>query len=232
MSDGLGISGHGRLTLARVDTIQNFYGRALRDNANDAKAMSKATMAILKHYSSTVDDPKHEDCPKGSSSWCSYQRDKASGSNLHVPIKDPLPDAVVEVIQPLFDRLGDEAFLVGCEKCYTQNANESLHHVIWSMAPKEAYTSPQEVNIAISLGVLQFNRGYYATYSDVTARMNIEVCSEMKSAWQKIDSDRLYQASYRSSVGVKQRRKQKKKQKAKKQDAFVHQEGVLLVCHL
>ena len=36
----------------------------------------------------------------------------------------------VEVIQPLFDRLGDERLFAGCERCYTQNANESLHHVV------------------------------------------------------------------------------------------------------
>lgn len=79
--------------------------------------MAKGTQAILKHYSSTLENPRHDSCPKGSLSLCSFRRDVANGTNVHQPIKNPFPDAVVEVIKPL--RLGDEAFLVGCEKCYT-----------------------------------------------------------------------------------------------------------------
>jgi len=118
-------------------------------------------------------------------------------------IKDPLSKAVVEVMQPLFDRLGDESFLVGCENCYTQNANESLHHVIWGMAPKDTYTSAQEVNTAASLGVLQFNRGFHDTYKDLLQRLEIKVQPNMSTMWSNIDSERLYQAAYRSSEVVK-----------------------------
>lgn len=136
----------------------SLFFRSIRDNKGNAKAMARATQAILKHYSSSIENPRHEDCPEGPSSWCSYQHDVANGTTLHKPTKSPLPDAVVEVIQPLFDRLGAKTFLAGCEECYTQNRNECLHHVIWGMASKEVYSSPKEISIAISLGVLQFNR--------------------------------------------------------------------------
>jgi len=189
--------------------------------------MAKATKAILKHYSSTIEEPKHEDCPVGPSSWCSYQRDLANGTSLHKPIKDPFPEAVVEVMQPLFDRLGDESFLVGCENCYTQNQNESLHHVIWGMASKDVYSSAQEISIAVSLGVLQFNQGFNSTHTELLSMLGITVTPEMVVAWRKIDSERLYQADYRNSPKVKLRRKKKRKQKLKKQDAFLHQEGVM-----
>ena len=43
-----GIGGKGRLTLARVDTIQSFYGKTIRDFKNDSEVMSKATHAIIK----------------------------------------------------------------------------------------------------------------------------------------------------------------------------------------
>lgn len=220
------MDGSERLTNARIDTIQNFYGRSIRDNKGNAKAMARATQAILKHYSSSIENPRHEDCPEGPSSWCSYQRDVANGTTLHKPIKNPLPDAVVEVIQPLFDRLGAETFLAGCEECYTQNRNECLHHVIWGMASKEVYSSPQEISIAISLGVLQFNRGYSATYADLLPRLGIQVLPQMRETWKKIDAERIYQSDYRSSSEVKQRRKQKRKEKMKKQDAFIHEEGI------
>ena len=57
--DGKGVSGKGRLTLARIDTIQNFHGLAIRTNKGVCKKMAKATRAILTHYSSTADEPKY-----------------------------------------------------------------------------------------------------------------------------------------------------------------------------
>ena len=65
--------------------------------------MSNATKAILKHYCSAVEKPQHDYCPPGPQSWCSFQRDKATGTNLHKPIKNYLPPAVQNIIEPLFD---------------------------------------------------------------------------------------------------------------------------------
>lgn len=142
-------------------------------------------------------------------------------------MKNPFPEAIVEVVQPLFDRLGDETFLAGCENCYTQNRNESLHHVIWGKASKDVYSSPQEISIAISLGVLESNQGFHRTYSELLPVLGIGVEPEMVEAWQRIDEERLYQADYRNSTDIKLRRKKKRKEKLKKQDAFVHQEGIM-----
>ena len=41
-------------------------------------------------------------------------------------------------MQPTFNHLGSEEFLVGCERCLDQNKNECLHHVIRVMAPVKA----------------------------------------------------------------------------------------------
>lgn len=150
------MSGAGRLTIARIDTIQSFYGLCIRQNKGDSKAMAKATKAIMYHYASTEENPQHTFCPVGKDSSCSYQRDVANNTKLHKPIKNPFPPAIIEVIKPLFDRLGDANFLAGCERCATQNPNESLHHVIWGLAPKEQYTSPRETGLAVGLGCLLF----------------------------------------------------------------------------
>ena len=83
--------------------------------------MSRATHVILKHYSSTLENPNHEDCPPGKNLWCSYERDVASGTNYHQPIKDPSPIADVAEVQPLFDCLGSKEFLAGCEDGKIQN---------------------------------------------------------------------------------------------------------------
>ena len=132
-----------------MDIIQNFYGKTICDYKGDSSGMSRATHAILKHYSSTLENPNHEDCPPGKNSWCSYNRDVASGTNYHQPIKNPSPPAVVAEIQPLFDRLGSKEFLASCEDGKTQNVNESYHHVVWNLAPKEQLNSPLEIKINV-----------------------------------------------------------------------------------
>ena len=113
-----------------IYTFQNFYGAAIHSNKGNSKAMSKATQAILKHYSSSPENSKHEDCPEGETSCCSYNHDGATGQNAHKPIKNPLSQAVLEKIQPLFHKLGNEDFLAACEKCKTQNVNKAYHNVV------------------------------------------------------------------------------------------------------
>ena len=88
MSYGKGLAGEGWLTIGRIDAIQNFYGRAIRDNPMDPEVqMSKYIWAILDHYSNTVENPKHDKYPPGEKSWCSYQRDIATKQSLHKPVK-------------------------------------------------------------------------------------------------------------------------------------------------
>lgn len=183
--------------------------------------MSRATHAILRHYSSTLEKPQHEDCPTGRNLWCSYNRDVATGEKTHVPIKNPLPECVVKLMQPIFDRLG------GCEKCLDQNKNECLHHVVWSMAPKEQYTSQQEASLAVALGVLVFNNGLKDTVSKLLTAMDLPVNSSMLRELDMIHKKRMRESDYKADSVTKKRRKKLKRDKCKKQDAFQHQEGVM-----
>lgn len=110
-------------------------------------------------------------------------------------------------MQPTFDRLGSEQFLVGCEKCLDQNNNESLHHVVWGMAPKEQYTSQQETSIAVSLVVLVFNNGSEETISELIELMDIPIHPDMPSQWEKIDAKHMTEYDYKTNPLVKRRRK-------------------------
>ena len=71
--------------------------------------MSKATLVILYHY---MEQANHEYCPKNKNSWCSFYRDESTGDNTHKPIKDPIPQAVLEIIKPHFEKLNSLSFLV------------------------------------------------------------------------------------------------------------------------
>ena len=140
--------------------------------------MSKATMTIEDHYK---EDTLHDHCPPGKESWCSFQRDVTTGSSFHKPIKNPLPDAVVKVIKPLFDHFRKKEFLVSVEKCRTQNVNESFHHIVWQYAPKDKVNSVNEVNLALHLAVLVFNEGHGLSISVICKSAGIQFSQNVRS---------------------------------------------------
>ena len=84
-------------------------------------------------------------------------------------------------------------------------------------------------NISAQLfGVLQFNwRGFNGTYTALLLALGIGVEVEATEAWGKFGEAGVYQAEYCNSQEVKLKRKRKRKEKLKKQDAFIHQEGVM-----
>ena len=147
---------------------------------------------------------------------CSYNRDLATGGSTHEPIKDPLPQAIVDVVQPTFDRLGDEQFLAGCENCLDQNNNESLHHVIWGMSPKEQFTSQQEASLSVSLGVSVFNDGMDNPLSKHLPMVIMQIESVMHLGWERIDNKRISSSDYKTQPSVKKCRKELRREKLKK----------------
>ena len=77
--DGKTIGGKGKLTDKLMDTLQNYYGLAIRNNKGDIRGMMRAVQASLLHNNSTDEVPRHHLCPSGSDSWCKYQKSKALG---------------------------------------------------------------------------------------------------------------------------------------------------------
>ncbi|GFV90859.1 uncharacterized protein TNCV_2324281 [Trichonephila clavipes] len=68
LSDGKNISGRGRLTLKEVDSIQHYYGLAIRKNLSSVEDVKRAIRAIYFHKLSTEDNPQHALCPLGEDS--------------------------------------------------------------------------------------------------------------------------------------------------------------------
>lgn len=92
---------------------------------------------------------------------------------------------------------------------------------------QKRHTSPQEISLAVSLGVLHFNQGFQSTCTKLVPALDVDLKPEMSNTWEKVDADRVYQSDYRAASSTKAKRKKKRKQKLKKQDAFIHQEGVM-----
>ena len=65
LQDGKSISGRGRLTNSKIDKLQVYYEKAIRDNTHGIESMQKAVMAIWHHTKSTNENPDHDLCPPG-----------------------------------------------------------------------------------------------------------------------------------------------------------------------
>ena len=134
LHDGKAISGKGRLTDKLIDSLQVYYGQAIRQYTQSVERMRDAVMAIWHHSRSTDDTLDHDLCPKGKDSWCGFQRDVATGQKSYKH-DHSIPDAICQQILPIFKALSSDALLQACVHGGTQNQNEALNALIWQRAP-------------------------------------------------------------------------------------------------
>jgi hypothetical protein len=104
--------------------------------------MKTAVFATSLHEVSTESEPRHEKCPEGKESWCFYQRSVVN-EEARPSHKQHLGTAismeVVKKIIPVYQRLASDELLKRCLRGKTQNANESLHSVIWRKCGKDTF---------------------------------------------------------------------------------------------
>ena len=70
----LGGKSDGAITVTKINELQKYYRRAIINNTYDLKSMQDAIQASLYHCSSINQGPDHSRCPKGSSSWCCFNK--------------------------------------------------------------------------------------------------------------------------------------------------------------
>ena len=87
LPDGKGTGGAGRLTNVVVDTIQTYYGYAIRNNKGNRAKIRRAIWPIFYHM---FDGPKseplnvqHNYCPKAPDTWCKFEKDVNEGTNTY-----------------------------------------------------------------------------------------------------------------------------------------------------
>ena len=162
LSDSKGIGGgKGRLTNKVMNTLQNHYGIAIRQNTHNLYAMRKAVAAVLHHSTKNDDmDKRHQYCPRTVDSWCKYQSDKITGKNTYVE-RIAIDKAVSDVKAPIFSHkdLGSKAVLSKCLHRETQNVNESLNNLIWTWCPKRIYIGNFVLKTALASATICYNNG-------------------------------------------------------------------------
>lgn len=152
------LGGKGRLTGDLVNKLSSYYGWAIKSHSDDLEAMEKAVMATYHHVTSTDSQSNHSLCPTGPDSWC--RRNAAQAKGEPAPgHRYNLPDYVAKAMLPIYQRLSEKKLLERCVRGKTQNANESLHSLIWSLAPKEKHASLFSIEAAVAEAVMNFNAG-------------------------------------------------------------------------
>ena len=71
----------------------------------------------------------------------------------------PLPDAVVQVLKPIYERLTKDSILEGCLGGFTQNSCESLNHLIWERCPTAFCSGRNHLDAAAAAAVMVFKEG-------------------------------------------------------------------------
>ena len=118
-----------------------------------------AVQVTLHHMTSTDDRPVHHMYPEGENSWCSYNKAKARNElNEYKHGFDAIPQAIVQLLKPIYNRLGSRLLLSKSLLRYTQNANESLHSKVWRfMFQIHLFLGPRLVKIGCALAICTWN---------------------------------------------------------------------------
>jgi hypothetical protein len=191
LDDGKPIVGRGRLTDNVIDSLQVYYGKAIRNSNHSVKAMQDAIWATWHHMQSTDDTSQHNHtlCPTGKDSWCCFQRALAKGTTTYSR-KNSLPQAVASSIHPVFEALTAEELLSSCLHGGTQNQNEAFNALIWQHATKETHSSLPTCEFATYLAVGHFD-DVSTTLLSVLENLGIVPGSHATKACQKFDRDRV-----------------------------------------
>ena len=224
-SQGSSISGKGKLTNAKILKIQNYYGRAIKDHANDVGLLKRRIFAILFHLSSTDENPKHQHCPTGPNSWCFWQRAlaksiKPGSHNDH----ETVPTDIGKRMVPIFQRLSEESLLQRCTRRGTQNQNESLHNLIWRLCPKINFAGRKTIETSVLLSLCQFSMG--ATFKESLCKVLGIIPGEfLKEGTRRKSIKRLSKAEVANSEAARKRRKQLKYKRSSQEQKTKTSEG-------
>ena len=206
LSDGKKLSGQGRLTDKCINTLQNFYGLAIRQNQGNLANMKRAIGAILYHCSNIPDkEIRHQFCPKTKDSWCKWQLDKLNNTSHH---KDRinLSLAIKHLLEPIFRDLSSDSLLSKCLHGKTQNPNEAFNACIWQRCPKEVYVGRDALEIAVNSSVLHYNDGPVSLLN-VFKKLNLPAGKFCISGLTRRTTSRIKNINSKSTESAKKSRK-------------------------
>ena len=123
---------------------------------------------------------------------------------------------------PVYERMSDTNLLGRMVKGKTQNANKSLHSVIWSRCPKTVFVGVRRVCGAVASAIARFNEGT-SHISQVMEKLAIERNDIMNIYIEAMDNERINKAS---NPTIKRKRSKKWLESCRQGLALEDEEGV------
>ena len=229
LSDGKGVGGKVRLIDKVIDNIQNYYGKAIRENKGNLKGMQKSISAIQNHMIKSEKlslKKQHENCPKSTDTWCKYWKDKHDKTNLHNE-NNWLPEVFMKERQPIFSRLSSDALLNRCLQGMTQNQNEAANGMLWCLKRclKTRFCLVRRVRIAVCETVAVFNTGAGSKAAVMKLCGITSPGAQTIKAFREQDRVRVKAAAKKISVKYRERRRKLRAQRKEKGDQNAYQPG-------
>ena len=78
---------------------------------------------------------------------------------------------VFDGVQKIYEDLTRGNLLSHCLGGFTQNANESLNSIVWSITPKAISSGKSVVDIATNIAVITYNDGFRGLLGDMSTFM-------------------------------------------------------------
>jgi len=218
------LGGKDKLTETLIKKLSTYYGLVIRRNVNSAQDMKKAIMATFYHMISTDENPRHENCPTGSDSWCQWQQATALG-NAPEPHPQPLHHDVQKELLPIYEDLSRDDLLTRCLGGHNQNSNESFNSTIWRLAPKHLHCGLKIVEVASYIAAAMFNEGNSSIL--MMNELQIVVGSLSFNFGKQMDEQRVKRQNRRSDLETKEARKARKEEMLAANLSYEEEEGLL-----
>ena len=106
----------------------------------------------------------------------------------------------------------------------TQNANESLHNVIWNLCPKAKYISPHSVRISTAIAVTIFNEDELCLYGSLPDLKLNPFAVSFRSVCKREQVKKQYRL-YIKSANVHRRARRQKLTKLRREQQLFRLEG-------
>ena len=149
---------------------------------------------------------------------------KARELNQEFHHKDSIPDAIIKVLRPIYQRLGARTLLEKCKDGHTQNANESIHAVVWKYCPKVLHMGYSAVQTAVALAVCSWNDGL-ASIEGIADNLQIPITPHSTAHLALTSVRRIKKATYKNKDTTKDLRKKAKRRRKGLSKAYYNKEG-------
>ena len=135
-----------------------------------------------------------------------------------------LPPAIVDLLEPIYEKLSDRTLLSKCLGGYTQNACEALNALIWKRCSKEGFSGATYLQFAAANAVLHFNEGKIG-HAKMFPHMGLAIGRHSVEQYIVADSRRMSETARKNSEISKKIRQARRLKRSHQYDNDLAKEG-------